>query len=238
MGWLVFTPDEVRAAVAGGVEGAVSRLGDRRWFHGIDKAFGGRGVADPAGLAEAFARWATAVRLDRRVIAVRVAEWRRQALAARDGALAARQAGDEVTATARLRESARAVRLVLIEGWGERLGSLGREWTRFERMAERHGASEIAARIAWIAGAEAAGAAEAMRPAPAWLLERIERSYAARLEVGEAVTEAESARDQIAAFRVLVERRRPELGGRWTGLPDGEFAGKMGALEGLIGEIE
>ena len=61
---------------------------------------------------------------------------------------------------------------------------------------------------------------------------------AARLEVGEAVTEAESARDQIAAFRVLVERRRPELGGRWTGLPDGEFAGKMGALEGLIGEIE
>ena len=64
VGWLAFTPDEVRAAVAGGAEGAVARMGDRRWFHGIDKAFGGRGVADPEGLAESFARWATAV--DRR----------------------------------------------------------------------------------------------------------------------------------------------------------------------------
>ena len=236
VGWLAFTPEEVRQAVAAGVAGAVERMADRRWFHGIDKAYGGYGAHDRDALAGAFATWATAMRFEPRVIEARVAEWERQTLDAHAQAQAAAQSGDPVTATLRLREAARALRLVLLERWGERLGSMGHEWTRWQRIAERHGATDTAASIAFVAAAEPDRARETIKQAPLWLLERIERAYAARLGSGEAVTEAESARDQIAAFRVHVSRHGPDLGGPWLGLPDPKLRIKLAELGRLIGE--
>src|SRR4051812_41157991 len=100
---------------------------DRRWFHGLDKAFGGYGVDTPGGRADAFARWATGVRIAPVVVQARLEVWKEQALDAYRVGQAARRAGDLGAVTLALQESARALRLVLIEGWGERLGSMGRE---------------------------------------------------------------------------------------------------------------
>jgi len=37
IGWLAFTEDEVRHAVHSGPDGAAERMGDWRWFHGIQR---------------------------------------------------------------------------------------------------------------------------------------------------------------------------------------------------------
>lgn len=233
VGSLAFTEEEVTDAIASGPRGGAARMHDRRWFHGIDKACGGYGAGDPGGAAEAFAQWATTVRFAPDVIAARVAEWRRQALAAHEQAL---RAEDPREATVWLRDAARCLRLVLIEGWGERLGSMGREWTRFERIAERHGAAHLAGRIAFVAAADLEAARADVALAPTWLSARIACAYAARLEAGEAVSADENAREQIAAFRVHVVRRRPDLGGDWLRLPDPAFDAKMAELERLLSE--
>jgi len=78
---------------------------------------------------------------------------------------------DPAKATHLLSVSARALRFVLIERWSERLSSLGREWTRFERMAERHGQRPLAAQIAGLGDADPAAAQQRAELAPAWLQE-------------------------------------------------------------------
>jgi hypothetical protein len=210
---------------------------DPRWFHGLDKAFGGRGMADPDGLADAFARWATSVRFAPETKAARVREWTRQAVEARGAAVEAVARGEPGPATLQMRQAARALRLVLVEGWGERLGSMGREWTLFERMAARRGAADLAARLADVAGAGVQEASARARLAPAWLRERIELAYQGRLAVGEAVTAEESARDQIAAFSVLIPRRRPAPWDPWVGVPDPRLKERLAELERLTAEI-
>jgi predicted nucleotidyltransferase len=233
VGWLAFTTTEVRAAVAAGPEHAVARLtAEPRWFHGIDKAYGGH-AADPEDeLGTAFAAWIGAVRFHPAVVAARIGIWRGQATDALAEAARSRT-GDPAGATQSLRVSARALRLVLLEGWGERLGSLGREWTRFERMADRHGHRALATRIAVLAGADPATAERSAEIAPAWLRERIELSYDARIAVGEEVSWAENARDQITAFTDLVSRR-PHFRGPWIGPPDPDLAAHLAELGELI----
>ncbi len=133
-----------------------------------------------------------------------------------------------------MRESARALRMVLLEQWGERMGSMGRGWTRFERMARRHGHLQVAARVAEIAGADAPGAAERARHAPAWLAERIDLCLAARQLVGEEVTAAQNARDQLAASTVTIGHHEPHLIGPWIGSPDPRLDAHLAELAGLI----
>jgi hypothetical protein len=237
VGWLMFTDEEAEQAVRSSPEHAAAKMTEMRWFHGLDKAFGGRGADGPEGLADSFARWATAVRFDPRVVAARVREWTRQSLMARENAFEAAGRGDAAEATVAMRQAARALRLVLIEGWGERLGSMGREWTRFERMAERHGAADLAARLADLAGADAGSAARARGRTPAWLQERIDLAYQARRAVGEEVTVEENARDQLAAFAVHVTRRRPAPWDEWVGVPDPRLPENLAELDRLIARL-
>ncbi|GAA1582077.1 nucleotidyltransferase domain-containing protein [Actinoplanes couchii] len=220
---LCFTVGEIGPAMRGGPEWVAGRMGEHRWFHGSDKAYGARPVVsgdDPAdAVIGEFAEWLTGVRFHPAVVAARLTEWRRQAEVA--WAEADRLQGeDPVTATYHLRESARAYRMILIEGWGDRLGSMGREWTRFERMAAGNGQADLAGRVAVLAGADARDAADRARIAPIWLRERIGFCWAARREVGEDVTEEQNARDQLAAYTLHVVRKRPELDGPWTASPD------------------
>jgi predicted nucleotidyltransferase len=233
VGRLAFTTTEIRDAVAAGPDHAVARFGDLRWFHGIDKAYGGH-AADPGDeLGAAFAGWIGAVRFHPVVVTARIDTWHRQATEAFAEATRVRTE-NPTRATHLLRESARALRLVLIERWGERLGSMGREWTRFERMADRHGHRALAARIATLAAADPATAAHRAGLAPPWLQERIDLSYGARIAVGEDVSRAENARDQIAAFTVHVVRHRPDLDGPWTGTPDVALDAHLAELRELI----
>ena len=76
---------------------------------------------------------------------------------------------------------------------------MGREWTVWEQIAGNHGATAIAVDLARLAGADIGDARVRAAEAPIWLAERIRLSYEARLLVGEAVSEAENARDQLAA---------------------------------------
>jgi hypothetical protein len=144
------------------------------------------------------------------------------------------ETAEPAAATHLLRASACALRLVLIESWGERLGSMGREWTRFERMAARHGHAGLAARIAAIAGAGTETAGHRAGLAPPWLRERIDLCWGARRAVGEDVTPAENARDQLAAYAIHVARHRPGLDGPWTATPDPELGAHLAELRELI----
>jgi hypothetical protein len=230
VGWLAFTTTEIRHAVAAGPDHAVARIAEPRWFHGIDKAYGGHAANPDDELGNAFAEWIRTVRFHPTVVAARINTWHQQAT---DAVAEATQTDDPAKSTHLLRVSARALRMVLIERWGERLGSLGREWTRFERMAERHGQPALAARIATLASADPAAAEQRARLAPAWLQERIDLSYAARITVGEDVSWAENARDQIAAFTDLVSRR-PHFRGPWIATPDPALDAHLAELRELI----
>jgi len=111
-------------------------------------------------------------------------------------------------------------RLVLVEEWGERLGSMCRAWTRCECVAALHGVGDLSDRVGWITAADATSAVEHLLHLRLWLLERIDPALEARCLVGEGVSPERNARDQIAAFRVHVERYQPHLAAAWLALPD------------------
>jgi predicted nucleotidyltransferase len=234
VGWLAFTEAEVRRAITFEPAEVINLLGEPRWFHGLDKVYGGYGDADRHGLAEAFAAWATAIRFDPLVRERRA----RQALAdvRHNQRLLAEaiERGDPVKATHDLRTAARGVRLIHVEHWSERLGSLGREWTHFERLAAKHGEADLAARLGDLAGADIAETSRRAVGAPAWLVERIELAYQGRVLVGEDVSEAESRRDQIAAFAHLALGRSFARPGGWLGVPDPDLARKQSELGDLL----
>jgi hypothetical protein len=234
VGWLRFTDQEVEGAINAGASEAAGCMSDQRWLHGIDKSYGGKGVADPDGFAEAFANWATEVRFDPLVVAARIQQWLVQVNDARDLAVQSLEANDPVKATLAIREAARALRLVLLEGWGERLSSMGREWTRFQRMARERDAQDIADRLATMADAHPDNIMQRTQIAPAWLQERIDLAYTARQEIGETVTIEENARDQLAAFAVLVPRHKPQPWGAWIGVPAPDLEHRLSELDELI----
>jgi hypothetical protein len=88
-----------------------------------------------------------------------------------------------------------------------------------------------------VADAEPEAALWLIEAVPTWLRVRIDLALAARAEVGESVTVAENARDQIVAFRTHVVRHRPDLAGDWLGLPDRALAARLDALGELIESI-
>lgn len=238
IGWLRFTDREVAHAIGLGAAETAQLMSDRRWLHGTDKAYGGRGVGDPDGLAKAFAQWATKHRFEPLVVAARVQQWKAQVEDARARAIQAIGRNENAEATLALREAARALRLVLLEGWGERLSSMGREWTRFERMASERGARHIANQLATLADARPEDALQRAKSAPAWLQERIDLAYAGRMEIGESVTVEENARDQLAAFAVHVPKRTMQPWGVWLGVPAPDLERRLAELDQLITTID
>ena len=232
--WLRFDDAEVVTALKSGPELAAHRMSDLRWFHGLDKMYGGRGVADPDGVAGDFVAWATDVRFEPEVVAARSRHWRSVVADERDRAVAARVDGRLDRSTLHLREAAGALRLVLLESWGKRLSSMGREWTIWERAAREHGAEDLAIELADVAAASPKGALERAAEAPIWLQERIALAFAGRLEVGESVTEAESARDQIAAYAVHVPKRRKPPFAPWLRIPEPDLSDRLARLDATI----
>ncbi|WP_285685820.1 nucleotidyltransferase domain-containing protein [Actinoplanes sp. NBRC 103695] len=216
VGKLAFTVGEVRDAMRRTPEQVVGLLGDQRWFHGLDKAYGGRAADLGDELTSGFVAWINVVRFHPAIVAARRETWRTTAAEA----VATAATAEPAQATYLVREAARALRMDLLESWGERLGSMGREWTRFERMARRHGQQEAARRLAVLAGADVETASRRAEVAPVWLRERIDLCLRARLAVGEEVTAAENARDQLVAYTLHVVRKRPDLDGPWTGSPE------------------
>jgi hypothetical protein len=154
----------------------------------------------------------------------------------RDAAAAIEQ--DPTRATSRLREAAGALRLALIEGWGERSSSMGRDWTRFERMADRRGRRDLAERLAVLADADPQTVARRADLAPAWPRERIDLAAGARRLIGEDVTSAQNARDQLLAFATHVARHRPDQAGPWmAGEPEPDLPATLAKLDQLMARV-
>jgi hypothetical protein len=239
VGWLAFSDGEVAAASGCGPAEAAAWMADRRWLHGVDKAFGGRAAADPDGLARMFLDWIDEVRFDPLVVAARVGLWRREATVGRRDAEAAWREGDATLATARARDAAGALRLMLVEGWGEQSSSMGRMWTRFERQADRRGQGDLARRIAVLAGCDTPTVAGRAELAPVWLRERIDLAAAARRLVGEQVTPEQNARDQLVAYATHVPRHRPDQAGPWmAGAPERDLPARLAKLDRLMAEVD
>lgn len=233
-GWLAFDTDEIAAALEDPPSSAVERLAEPRWFHGIDKSYGGHAADPDDELTTAFLAWVGQARFDPVVVAGRIAWWRERAARARDAAHAALERADLVRATVELRESAQAFRLVTLESWGERLGSMGREFTKFERMAAARGQSALAAEIVELCGADPVDAYQRSTYAPPWLAERIELCRQARQLIAEDVTPEQNARDQLVAFTTHVVRHRPDLIDDWTGLPDPRLDEHLDRLDQML----
>jgi hypothetical protein len=165
VGWLAFTITEIRDAIAAGPDQAAARMADPRWFRGLDKVYRGHAAHPDDELSSSYASWIRTVRFHAAAVTARINTWHEQAVNALANATQA-QTDEPAKATYLLRESARALRMVLIERWGERLGSMGREWTRFERMADRHNQRSLADRIAALAGADTTTASQRAAPRP------------------------------------------------------------------------
>lgn len=72
VGRLRFTVHEVETTFASGNPDPVSLLADERWYHSIDKAYGGRALIDPQGRAARLVAWFTTHRFDPAVVALRL----------------------------------------------------------------------------------------------------------------------------------------------------------------------
>ncbi|MBM7787317.1 nucleotidyltransferase domain-containing protein [Tenggerimyces flavus] len=203
-GRLTYGEDEIRQ-----LDGTLDRLADPRWLHGMDKIYDGVAAHDPHGAAQAFLDWSARYRFEPAVVERRIATW----FGLADTALARAQTLDPTGAWIALRQVGGALAEVATERWGERTGSFGRAWSLFEDRAERLGGTALADRILTAARARAADVDTAT--VPEWLADRIALSYEARQLVGENVTEAQSARDNVLAYASLYRGRFPQAQQAW-----------------------
>jgi hypothetical protein len=221
IGRLHFRVSEIRAAFAHGEPDPLSLLADDRWYHSIDKAYGGRAVHDPDGLAAPLAAWFTAHRFDPAVVALRLDHSAHEARANLDTVDAQITRNDRPAAFAALLKAINWRQIHLMEGWGERDNSLGRFGSRFARIAERHGLADHAAALDELAGLDPESVVTRLERAPAWVHERNDRSWKARQAVDDPVTRLESDRDVLRVCTIYELRHvsRPPYP-TWLAVPD------------------
>ena len=197
IGRLAFTDVEVASVLVTGDTGFPTLLADDRWYHSLDKGYGGQAVYDPDGLAAPLADWFTRHRFDPAIVALRLERASTELTAAShylDMSLAEQ---DAVRATRGLHAAVKWLRALLLEGWGERDASLARIGTRFDQLAAAHGLADLALTANALCDLDDASVSRRMLLAPAWVHERHDRSLRARRLIGEPVTPADDARDVL-----------------------------------------
>jgi hypothetical protein len=221
VGRLAFTSDEVAAALATDATQIPALLADDRWYHSIDKGYGGRAVYDPDGLAAPLAAWLTSHRFDRSVVDVRLARAGaelRQARRRLDMSLAD---GSPLSGVLALQDAVKWLRALLLERWGERDASLARIGTRFDRLAADRGLADIVRSLHHLADLDDASIERRMLVAPAWVHQRHDRSLRARRLTGEPVTPVEDARDVLRVSTQYELRSWAKLPfPAWLAVPD------------------
>ena len=113
-----------------GSAGLAARVADPRWFHAMDRAYGGRVELGRRAVVAELSELFTSARFAADVVAARVRRWREMATEALAGL-------DTVTA-------AEAMIDLCTEHWGGRSGPPSRRWTSFEAFADRHGRPHVA----------------------------------------------------------------------------------------------
>ncbi len=196
-GRLLFTGEEVDR-VCSGVSPAENAIDDTRWFHVLDKAYGGRALLDSGDpRAASLATWATRHRFDPGVITQRLrqhdAEARRVVVTGRSAA----RSGDLPGATLALWRVVQVVQIGLMERWGRRDNSLGRFGSRFAAEARLRGASRLVDRLDEVSGLDAATLERRWAVAPRWVHLRHDRSIRSRHAVGDMVSIEGDRRDTL-----------------------------------------
>jgi hypothetical protein len=197
VGRLHFRVGELDGAFAGGDPDPIPLLADDRWYHTIDKAYGGRGIHDPDGWAARLATWFTANRFAPGVVALRLERSAWEAKSSLDSTTNLPDRGEMAAAWGAFLKAIQWRQVHLMEGWGERDNSLGRFGTRFGCLAHRHGLDEVAATFDALSGLDPQSVAARLERAPAWVHEWNDRSWRGRLAVHEPVTRLESDRDVL-----------------------------------------
>jgi hypothetical protein len=186
----------------------------------------------------AFAALLTEARFRPEVVQARLASWRADAASALATARERLVCGDRPGTALALTLAVEPAIEVVTERWGERSGSLGRRWSRFERLARRHDAVALAGRLLALGGARPRDARPRLAVAPWWLHRRISIALAARRLVGEPVSAEENARDQLLAFAHLWRRREmpAQLWSEPRVRPD--LASALDDLDALLAELD
>lgn len=233
IGRLRFTTGELERAFADGDPDPAAMLDDERWYHSIDKGYGGRTIFGIDGPSATLARWFTRYRFDPDVVALRLAR-------SSSAVQTCLQEGD-VHLTTQRRDRAFALflkaiqwhQIYLMEGWGERDNSLGRFGTRFERTAGAHGRNELVHVLNRLSGLDEANVRRRLDQAPRWVIERRDRSWAARQHISENVTMLQNDQDVLRVSTIYGSR---ELTGPpfpfWLGIPetDSDLIDRAGQL--------
>ncbi len=197
IGRLRFTTGELRQAFANGDPDPVSLLGDDRWYFSIDKGFGGRAVFDPDGQTELLAQWFTRHRFDPAVVVERLARSVSSATECLQNVDRHLASGRRDLAFGQLLKAVQWYQIHLMEHWGERDTSLGRFGTRLDLAATSHDEASLVADLNAISGLDETTVQQRLDRAPRWVIERRDRSCAARRHIGERVTPLQNNQDVL-----------------------------------------
>jgi hypothetical protein len=236
VGRLRFSVDELKSTFAAGDPDPVALLADERWYHSIDKAYGGRALIDPDGHAARLAAWFTTHRFDPAVVALRLEHSTAESRASLDLIDAQLARGDRVGAFAALLKSIQWYQIHMMEGWGERDNSFGRFGTRFEQAARTHGAAAVGEALDELGSLTPARVYARLEQAPRWVQERRDRSWQARRYIGEAVTPLQNDRDVLRVCTMYELRRvtSPPYP-LWLGVPpEDELRERAQAMHALL----
>lgn len=221
IGRLRFTTGELERAFADGDPDPAAMLDDERWYHSIDKGYGGRAIFETDDWATTLARWFTRHRFDPRVVAARVhrsSDASQTCLHEVDVHLAAQRRD---RAFASFLKAVQWHQIHLMEAWGERDNSLGRFGTRFERISVTHGNGELVNDLNRLGGLDETSVRLRLDRAPRWVTERRDRSWPARQHIGEDVTVLQNDQDVLRVSTIYGLR---ELTGSafpsWLGIPE------------------
>ena len=197
IGRLRFTTSEVQQVLQAGSSAVNVLLADDRWYHSIDKAFGGHALMDAEGLASGLAAWFTAPRFTAEVVTYRLHREERELRSAQGSFAQAVASGEMLTATRSLRDAMKWLITLYLERWRQRDNSQGRLGTRFVTAAQAHGAEALVDAVHALSDLTEPQVWRRLEAAPRWVRERHDRSLRARLHIGEPVTALDDARDTL-----------------------------------------
>ena len=124
-----------------------------------------------------------------------------------------------------------------MEHWGKRDNSLGRFGTRFDLAATSHGEASLVAALNALSGLDEITIQWRLDRVPEWVIERRDRSWAARHHIGERVTPQQNDQDVVRVstmyeLRTLTGPPYPS----WLGIPgsDDDLRQRSLTLSNLI----
>ena len=218
VGNIWFTDREAREAVALSPARTVPLLADFRWYHGIDKPYGGRAAWDPTGVARDFLGWVNRTRFAPEIVSAILARADRELSESLDQAARNLQQGNEDEAGIGLHRAGYLMVVHLMASEGLRCSSFGRLGTAFERAMLERGRGDTARTVMDVMFLGPADVEGRFVDAPAHVQQRHQLSLTARRVAGEGVTAQEDRRDVLLAFTTYAFRRRATALGHWTGL--------------------